>query len=113
MGLGRIRPFLWGALVIGFVWVVGARERKAAGLRTTRARLLQVRHAIDVYMADNDGSCPKKLSLVAQYGGFEKVPTDAWGRSFRFICPSQRPGYDYELMSDGPDGKPGGLDRIE
>lgn len=113
LGLGRMRPFLWAFVVLGFVWVVGARERSAAGVRTTRVRLLQVRQGIDVYMAENNGDCPKRLSDIAQHMAGNTVPVDAWGRPFRLICPSQRPGFDYELMSDGPDGKPGGLDRIE
>jgi general secretion pathway protein G len=46
-------------------------------------------------------------------GAFDSTPSDAWGRPLRLICPSGRPGYEYELMSDGPDGEPGGLDRIE
>lgn len=113
LGLGKMRPFLWVFVVLAFVWVVGTRERHSAGIRTTRARLLQVRSAIDAYMAENSGECPSKLSLVAPHAAGQRVPPDAWGRPFRLICPSDRPGYDYELMSDGPDGKPGGLDRIE
>jgi general secretion pathway protein G len=38
---------------------------------------------------------------------------DAWGRPFRLVCPSRREGVAYDLSSDGPDGEPGGLDRIE
>jgi len=113
LGLTRVGPFLVALAVIGFVWIVGARERHAAGLRTTRVRLLDVRLAVDRYMAEHEGKCPSNLGQVVEYGPFDEVPTDAWGRSFRLICPSGRPGYDYELMSDGPDGKPGGLDRIE
>ena len=113
LGLGKIRPFLWVFFVLGFVWIVGARERRAAGVRTTRVGLQHVRQAIDVYMAENKGECPTQLSLVAPYIAGGRIPRDAWGRPLRLICPSQRPGYDYELMSDGPDGKPGGLDRIE
>ncbi|HEY6727310.1 MAG TPA: type II secretion system protein GspG [Polyangiaceae bacterium] len=113
IGLGRMRPFLLAFMVIGFVWVVGARERRATGLRTSRERLLEVRQGIDRFMAENDGGCPPSLSKVSEYMPREEVPPDAWGRPFRLICPSSRPGYDYELMSDGPDGEPGGLDRIE
>lgn len=113
LGLGRMRPFLLTFMVIGFVWVVGARERRATGLRTSRERLLEVRQGIDRFMAENGGECPSSLSKVAEYMPREEIPLDAWGRPFRLICPSSRPGYDYELMSDGPDGEPGGLDRIE
>jgi hypothetical protein len=108
-----VGPFLVALALIGFVWVVGARERHAAGLRTTRVRLLDVRRAVDRFTAEHEGKCPNNLGQVVEYGAFDELPTDAWGRAFRLICPSGRPGYDYEVMSDGPDGKPGGLDRIE
>jgi hypothetical protein len=74
---------------------------------------LDVRRAVDRFMAEHEGKCPPNLAAVADHGAFDEPPPDAWGRSLRLLCPSGRPGYDYELMSDGPDGKPGGLDRIE
>ena len=113
LGLTRAGPFLVALGLIAFVWIVGARERHQAGVRTTRVRLLDVRRAVDRYMAEHEGQCPQNLRQVVDYGAFDTTPTDAWGRPLRLICPSGRPGYDYELMSDGPDGKPGGLDRIE
>ena len=113
LGLGKMRPFLWAFFVIGFVWLVAVRERSATGIRTTRVSLLETRRAIDLYMAENKAQCPKTLASVAQYLAGERMLSDAWGRPLRLVCPSERPGYDYELMSDGPDGKPGGLDRIE
>lgn len=113
LGSGRLRPYLLAFCVIGFVWVVAARERRAAGVRTTRVSLLQTRYAIDTYLAENKAACPEKLADVAPHLPRAELPRDAWGRPFRFVCPSQRAGDDYELMSDGPDGKPGGLDRIE
>jgi len=64
-------------------------------------------------MADHDGGCPGDLAAAAAYGRFEQSPRDAWGRPLRLTCPGRREGFAYELISDGPDGKPGGLDRIE
>ncbi len=113
LGLGKARPVLLGLLVVGFVVWIGARERERAGIRQTRATLLDVREAMDHYLAENDGGCPKDLDQLLGHGSFKSVPTDAWGRRLRLVCPVDRPGYDYLLMSDGPDGKPGGLDRIE
>lgn len=112
IGRGRVRPLLIGALVVGFVVVVGVRERNRAGLRQTRATLLDARAAVDAYMAQNDGGCPPSLEAVAALGPFQGVPRDAWGRPLRLICPGRDDTSPYDLMSDGPDGKPGGLDRI-
>lgn len=113
VGLGRARPVLVVLLLLGFLVWIGLRERRRAGVRQTRAKLMYVRQAVDAYRADHDGGCPPALSDVAPYGKFTEPPTDAWGRPFRLICPARREHRSYELMSDGPDGKPGGLDRIE
>lgn len=110
---GRIRPVLSLLLLAGLITFIGAREREQSGIRETRATLLGVRQALDAYLAENDGACPASLEEVLVYGLFESAPKDAWGNSLRLVCPGRRPGERYELLSDGPDGKPGGLDRIE
>ena len=35
----------------------------------------------------------------------EAMPKDAWHRDFRYVCPSEKKGKDYDLASPGPDGK--------
>lgn len=109
----RLGPLLIGALVIGFVVVVGIRERRRAGVRQTRAVLLDARRAVDGYMAAHDGGCPADLNAVVEHAALEAVPRDAWGRPLRLACPGRTEGAAYDLISDGPDGKPGGLDRIQ
>lgn len=111
--VGRVRPIVLVGLGVGFMVLIGYRERRAAGIRQTRASLLDVRKAIDIYMAEHKGACPESLAAVAPYARFDGVPRDAWGRPFRLVCPGKWEGAAYELMSDGPDGKPGGRDRIE
>ena len=37
-----------------------------------------------------------------------KVPDDPWGRQYIYRNPSQRPGHEYDLLSLGPTGQPGG-----
>jgi len=111
--LGRLRPFVVIFAVLGFVTLVGARERRASGVRQTHATLLGARRSVEAYMADHDGGCP--ASLEAAIGDTQKdsPPKDAWGRPLRFVCPGRWEKAPYELMSDGPDGEPGGLDRVE
>ncbi|MBN2196575.1 MAG: type II secretion system protein GspG [Polyangiaceae bacterium] len=110
---GPLRPAIGVALVVLFMGAVGAEERREAGVRQTRARLLVVYRAVDTYLADHKGECPQSLADVARYARFEGAPLDAWGRPLRLICPGGREDTAYVLMSDGPDGRPGGLDRIE
>ena len=101
------------ALLLAFVVLVGSRERRQSGVRQTRATLVSMRHAVDAYMAETDGGCPPSLDKVLDLSSFKKLPSDAWGNPLRLVCPARRSDERYELLSDGPDGKPGGLDRIE
>jgi general secretion pathway protein G len=111
--LGRLRPFLLLVAVVSFILLVALRERRMAGERQTRATLFGARRAVDAYIADHDGGCPETLKAVSDHAHLDAVPRDAWGRPLRLVCPGRFDGVPYELMSDGPDGEPGGLDRIE
>jgi hypothetical protein len=113
LGLHRLRPFVFGLVALGFIGLLLVRERRDAGVRQSRATLLAYRAAIDAYMADKGGKCPPSLDVLSDYGEFDQGPRDAWGRPLRFICPLEAGGPEYSLSSDGPDGKPGGLDRID
>jgi len=113
LGLNRLRPFLLlGALGLLTV-LVGLRERRQAGERRTRAVLAHYRQAIDAHLAVHENKCPKSLAMVRENAGIDEPPSDAWGRPLRFVCPWELPGQAYLLSSDGADGLPGGLDRIE
>ena len=113
LGLHRIRLFLGALVVIAFVALIATRERAGSGVRQTRAILLDVRAAMEAYLADHEGECPKSLAALTDYGAFKDAPSDAWGRPLRLLCPGRADRTRYEIWSDGPDGQPGGLDRIE
>ena len=112
--LGRVRPIALGLGLASVLVLIGVHEHREAGIRRTRATLLDVRPAIEAYMADHDGGCPRTLAaLPEQYARFKEPPTDAWGHQLRLICPADALGKSYVLESGGPDGEPGGLDRIQ
>jgi general secretion pathway protein G len=113
LGLARARPFAIGLAILAILILFGMRERQRTGERATRAALLVVRRAVDAFRADHDGKCPKQLEELESSGYLHDLPDDAWGRPFRFLCPSRKEGVPYDLSSDGPDGEPGGLDRIQ
>jgi general secretion pathway protein G len=98
------------ALVLG---ILGARERRKTGIRSTEATITVVRAAIDGYRADHERKCPSSLDLLKteRYLGID--PTDAWGRPLRLFCPGRKDPEGYDLTSDGPDGEVDGLDRVE
>jgi hypothetical protein len=113
LALGRMRPVVLALTAVVVVVAIATSERRRAGVRQTRATLIDVRRAVDRYIADHDGGCPPDLGAAVEYAHVDTTPRDAWGGTFRLICPSSHKDQAYELMSDGPDGKPGGLDRIQ
>jgi general secretion pathway protein G len=111
--IDQARPILFLGFVLTVVFYIGMRERRASGVRRTRATILTVREAVDSYMADHDGGCPPGGTPgLGNYAPAKAAAVDAWGKPLRLSCPG-RDQARYELSSDGPDGKPGGLDRIE
>jgi general secretion pathway protein G len=111
--VGRFRSLLTVGGLIAFIAIVATRERARAGARQTRSAIYDVRRAVDAYMAEHEGSCPGSLDDVSPFAKRGTLPRDAWGRVLRVTCPARQQGAAYELASDGPDGVPGGLDRIE
>jgi general secretion pathway protein G len=113
LGLYRLGPLAFALCLVGLLVLVVLREREQAGIRRTRALLLDVRQAVDAYLADHKGQCPESFSALTDYGTFKATPEDAWGQPLTLICPGSEPGEAYRLISAGPDGIAGGLDRIE
>lgn len=112
-GVARARPFAAGLAMMLLLLVLGADERRLAGLRSTRATLSVVHRALEVYRGDHERKCPGSLDELRREGYLAIDPNDAWGRPLRLTCPGRRDREGYDLMSDGPDGEIGGLDRVE
>lgn len=121
LGAGARRRLVAYALLglgaFGFLRLHG-KNQEAARTRQTRATLVRARAAVDAYRADHAGSCPKDLRELTR-ASLERppyiaaVPLDGWQRPLRFSCPARDGVAAYDLASDGPDGEPLGLDRIE
>jgi general secretion pathway protein G len=112
-GLARARPFAAGILMMLLLLLLGARERKKTGVRATRATLGVVHVAVAGYRADHERRCPPTLEQLKKEGYLAIDPVDAWGHALRLTCPGRKDPEGYDLMSDGPDGEMGGLDRVE
>jgi len=112
----RIARAKWGlvALVVLLVWLLlRSREENMADERATRATLSVMREGLDTYRSEHDGGCPANLETLAHEGYVAARPVDAWGQPLRLECPGRKDPGAYDLSSDGPDGEPGGLDRVE
>lgn len=110
---GRVGPIA-AVLAAGLfvVWTI-ERERQRAGERQTVLALAEVKPAVLRYVVEHDGRCPDNLDVVLSLLKRDSLPRDGWGRKLRLVCAPGVSDEDYILMSDGPDGYPGGLDRIE
>ncbi|MBL0729592.1 type II secretion system major pseudopilin GspG [Piscinibacter sp. HJYY11] len=95
---------------------LGKSERSAA-----KAQIESLARAVDAYRIDT-GHFPLQTNglraLVSRPQGEEKwngpylqkaVPPDPWGRDYVYVVPGAN-GADFELISLGKDGLPGGAD---
>jgi len=112
-GRARAKIVLAVLAVIVLIFIVRRREENAAAVRATRASLTTASRAIGAFRADHGGACPKELGELVAGGYAYDVPLDAWGRPVRYACPGRRDPQGFDVWSDGPDGVPGGLDRVE
>jgi len=119
LDLPRRRAGAWVLAILcllGFLWI-RERDQRAKLVRISRASIERTREAVDAYRADHSGRCPRdlvELTAPADHAAYlSSLPLDAWKRPLRFACPGRDPARAYELLSDGPDGEPYGLDRIE
>jgi general secretion pathway protein G len=113
VGRGRVRQVLTAAAVIAVAVLLYRRERHASEVRATHAEIGIAENAVSLWRADHDRGCPGSMADLVSGGYLHEVPRDAWGRPVRVTCPGRRDPLGFDVTSDGPDGEPGGLDRVE
>ncbi len=109
----RLRQVLLVALVIVSVFSLRRREEHLASIRATRASIISAYRQLTAFRSDHPGECPKQWNDLVAQGYARRAPTDAWGRPLRMVCPGRRDEHGVDVLSDGPDGLPYGLDRVE
>jgi general secretion pathway protein G len=110
---GPARRVLVGVFVVGAFLLLWRRESNARRVRQTRADITTATNAVAAWRADHDRGCPGSLAELVSLGYMRRVPRDAWGHPLRLTCPGRRDPVGFDLASDGPDGNPGGTDRVE
>ena len=113
--LGRARGRMAVAAVVGLVGLVllQRREARRAEVRATRATITDASRAVAAYRDDHGGACPRSMTDLVGGRYVRDLPHDAWGHPLRLVCPGRRDPTGYDVVSDGPDGELGGLDRVE
>jgi general secretion pathway protein G len=98
---------------VGAFLFLREREHVAAEVRATRAEIGATSTAVAAWRADHDLACPASLGELVSAGYLHGVPRDAWGRPLRMSCPGRHDPKGFDVSSDGPDGVPGGTDRVQ
>lgn len=108
-------------LLIGLVAPAALRQLGSAKEKIAHQSIERLGGVLDIYKLDV-GTYPSTdqglQALITRPSGItrwngpylkgEKLPEDPWGRPFVYRSPSQRPGHEYDLLSLGPTGQPGG-----
>jgi general secretion pathway protein G len=108
-------------LLIGLVAPAALRQLGSAKEKIAHQSIERMAAVLDIYKLDV-GTYPTTeqglQALITRPTGVthwngpylkgEKIPEDPWGRPFVYRNPSQRPGREYDLLSLGPSGQPGG-----
>jgi general secretion pathway protein G len=110
-------------LLIGLVAPAALRQLGGARVSVAHQSIERIGSILDMYKLDI-GSYPTTdqglQALVTQpasvsnwNGPYIKgnVPMDPWNRPYKYTEPSSRPGHDYDLCSEGPNGT-GGSEEI-
>jgi general secretion pathway protein G len=113
LGRARARQALLAIGVVAVFVALRSRERDAGEVRATRATITTTIKAVAAWRADHDRGCPATLADLVSGGYLHHVPRDAWGHPLRVACPGRKDPKGFDVSSDGPDGEPGGLDRVE
>jgi general secretion pathway protein G len=108
-------------LLIGLVAPAALRQLGSAKEKIAHQSIERLAGVLDIYKLDV-GAYPSTdqglQALITRPSGItrwngpylkgEKLPEDPWGRPYVYRSPSQRPGHEYDLLSLGPTGQPGG-----
>ena len=108
-------------LLIGLVAPAALRQLGSAKEKIAHQSIERLAGVLDIYKLDVGIYPTTEQGLqalitrpagVARWNGpylkGEKTLEDPWGRPFVYRSPSQRPGHEYDLLSLGPTGQPGG-----
>ena len=95
-------------LIVTMVTAATVKHVARARKTTTRASLVKVKEAVQMYKMEK-GSYPAALSdLVPDYIESAEQLRDAWKHEFHYVTPGET--HPFDLFSGGPDGDPNSVE---
>ena len=97
-------------LLVGLVAPRVIRFIKPAQSKTARVQIANFEQALQHYYLEHNATYPASLdALVPDY--LDEIPVDPWGNPYLYQYPGSH-NRDFDIVSYGPDGSPGGDDDI-
>ncbi len=99
--------------IYGVPWVADKTAKVAyddAKLMGARNDVIMVRVLSEQYLLQRNDKCPRSYEDLRSAGVASRVHKDPWGEDFVIRCPGEHGPVD--VVSNGPDRKPGGGDDI-
>lgn len=97
-------------LIVGGVSVVAFNAFRDSKVTQGYNDVMSVQKLSEQYMLQKNDKCPKSMTDLKAAGVAARVQKDPWGQDFVITCPGEHSAVD--VLSTGPDQKPGGGDDI-
>jgi general secretion pathway protein G len=91
-------------LVMGGVGLMAFNRFKDAQTDTAKKDVVQIQQAVEMYMTQKKGKCPRSMQDLKAAGIASKVSKDPWGNDYELKCPGSD-GRSVDIISAGPDGE--------
>ncbi len=97
-------------LIVGGVSVVAFSAFGSSKIKAAGNDVINVQKAAEQYMLQKNDKCPKSMADLKAAGIIPRIQKDPWGEDFVIVCPGEHGPVD--VLSYGPDKKPGGDDDV-
>jgi general secretion pathway protein G len=98
-------------LVMGGVGLMAFNRFQDAQVDTARKDVVQIQQAVEMYMTQKRGKCPRSMQDLKAAGIASKVSKDPWGSEYELRCPGAE-GRSVDIISPGKDKEVGTEDDI-
>jgi general secretion pathway protein G len=100
------------SMILGGIGVMAFNRFKDAQIENAKNQTVQIQQAVEQYMMQKRGKCPKTLQDVKASGFINKVSKDPWGTDYELKCPGEQLPNSVDVISAGPDLEFGTPDDI-